>query len=100
MAADPAIARAFAVNLRKARRATGMSQEALGFQAELHPTEVSQLERGLRVPRADTVIRLAGVLGVEAGVLLAGIGWRSGSYVPGRFVLPPGHEEAQEGGKG
>lgn len=95
--ADPEIAQAIGTNLRRARKAAGLSQEALGFAAELHPTEVGVLERGLRVPRADTMVRLAGALGVDAGALLAGIDWRSGRYVVGGFVLPT---EAREGGEG
>lgn len=68
----------FGDNLRKARKAAGLSQEALGHAADLHPTEISRLERATRDPRLSTVERLALALKVEASVLVDGIG-RSGT---------------------
>jgi transcriptional regulator with XRE-family HTH domain len=64
--------RLFAANLRRCRRAAGLSQEALGFRARLHRTEISLLERGERDPRLTTIVRLADALGVEPGRLLEG----------------------------
>jgi transcriptional regulator with XRE-family HTH domain len=69
------VAERFAENLLHARDAAGLSQEEVGFRAGLHRTEISQLERGLRVPRLDTVAKLCGGLGVEPGVLMEGIRW-------------------------
>ena len=40
----------FAINLRKARKKKGISQEELGFLCDLHRTEISLLERGGREP--------------------------------------------------
>lgn len=65
----------FAVNLRKARQAAGISQEELAERCELHRTEVSLLERGGREPRLGTMIKLATALGTDAEALCAGIGW-------------------------
>jgi transcriptional regulator with XRE-family HTH domain len=74
---DPAlqVARRFAENLIRTRKRGGLSQDEVGFRAELHRTEVSQLERGLRVPRADTLVKLAAALSVDVNVLLDGIAW-------------------------
>jgi transcriptional regulator with XRE-family HTH domain len=65
----------FAVNLRRARQAAGVSQEELAERCELHRTEVSLLERGGREPRLGTLIKLATALGTTAEDLCTGIGW-------------------------
>ena len=43
------------------------------------------LERGERVPRIDTLIKLAGSLGVTPGELLDGLGWEPGETIAGSF---------------
>jgi transcriptional regulator with XRE-family HTH domain len=63
----------FGANLRKAREAAGLSQEALGHRADFHPTEVNRIERGRRNPGLLTIIKLAKALGIPAGDLLAGL---------------------------
>jgi transcriptional regulator with XRE-family HTH domain len=50
-----------------------MTQEALAETAGLHPTFVSNVERGYRVPTVPTMLRLARGLGVEAGRLVEGL---------------------------
>jgi transcriptional regulator with XRE-family HTH domain len=84
------IAERFGENLTRFREATGLSQEEVGIRASLHRTEVSQLERAQRVPRIDTVVKLAGALGVKAGDLLGGITWTPATVQPGRFEAPGG----------
>lgn len=74
-----------AANLKRCRAKAGLSQEEVGFRAEFHRTEVGLLERGARVPRIDTLIKLATALGVDAGELLAGIVWTPA----GRAVVMP-----------
>lgn len=75
----------FGKNLRFHRRRARMSQEGLGERADLHRTEIGLLERGARVPRIDTVIKLASALSIAPGELLAGIDWKLGSVQPGGF---------------
>ncbi len=65
----------FAVNLRRARERTEISQEELGFRCELHRTEISLLERGGREPRLGTIVKLAGALETTAEDLCDGIRW-------------------------
>jgi transcriptional regulator with XRE-family HTH domain len=62
--------RRFAANLRAARLAAGLSQEALGERADLHRTEISLLERAGRDPRLETTVRLARALELPAAHLL------------------------------
>jgi transcriptional regulator with XRE-family HTH domain len=75
-------------NLAAARDRVGYSQEELAVRASLHRTAVGQLERGERVPRADTIVKLAGSLGVRPEDLLAGLSWQPGQMKVGRFENP------------
>ena len=77
----------FAANLASARRGAGITQEELAFRAALHRTEIGLLERGARVPRIDTLVKLASALGVEAQVLLSGLSWQPGDFQPGAFSI-------------
>jgi transcriptional regulator with XRE-family HTH domain len=82
------VAEQIGANVRYCRKRAGLSQEELSFRSGLHRTAVSQIERSLRVSRADTIVRLAGALGVDPGDLLNGIVWEPGEMRPGRFELP------------
>ena len=61
------------LNLRERRDQAGLSQEALGAMCELDRTEISLLERGLRFPRLDTLVKLARALQLSPSELLDGI---------------------------
>lgn len=80
------VARTFGDNLAYEREEAGLTQEELGLRADLHRTEVSQLERGLRVPRIDTLVKLAASLGVTPEALLDGIEWKPARLVTGGFA--------------
>ncbi len=79
------VAARFAANLANARKVADLSQEEVAVRASLHRTEISQLERGLRLARIDTLVKLAGALGVDPRELLAGISWTPGEMRPGQF---------------
>lgn len=81
------VARQFGDNLRYCRKRVGLSQEEAAVRASLHRTAVGQLERGERVARVDTLVKLAGSLGVSAGELLDGLEWKPGGTVYGSFRL-------------
>lgn len=85
------IARRFGQNLRRARKAAAMSQEELAVGASLHRTEIGLIERGQRVTRIDTLIKIASSLGVSPLQLLEGIDWAVGTAGRGRFNVtgPP-----------
>ena len=70
---DQGIAVAFGHRVRTARQEAGLSQEGLAEAAGLHPTFVSNVERGYRVPSVPTLLRLAAGLGVAPSVLVDGI---------------------------
>jgi transcriptional regulator with XRE-family HTH domain len=79
-------ARLFGLNLAKARRRVGLSQEELGFRASLHRTAVGQLERGERTPRLDSAARLAATLETPIDSLLDGINWKLPEFHSGSFL--------------
>lgn len=81
------IAELFGENLARCRQEAELSQEELGIRAALHRTEISQLERGLRVARIDTLVKLAGALGVKPAELIEGIDWRPASVTAGSFSV-------------
>jgi transcriptional regulator with XRE-family HTH domain len=81
----------FGENLARCREGADVSQEELGFRASIHRTEVSLLERGERMPRVDTAMRIAGSLGISLDDLVAGMEWR-----PGYEIVVPGSWEVVE----
>jgi transcriptional regulator with XRE-family HTH domain len=81
----------FGENLAHRREGADVSQEELGFRASIHRTEVSLLERGERMPRVDTAMRIAGSLGVSLDDLVTGMEWR-----PGYEIVVPGSWEVVE----
>lgn len=77
----------FGANLSRCRVRAGLSQEELGVRASLHRTAVGQLERGERVARADTLVKLAGSLGVPPAELLEGLDWTPGGTTVGKLQI-------------
>jgi transcriptional regulator with XRE-family HTH domain len=59
------LSQAFGVVLRERRLAARISQEELAQAADLHPTYVSMIERGVRNPTLDVAARLAKALRVS-----------------------------------
>lgn len=90
------VADRFAENLRRARKAAGVSQEELGNRCSLHRTEIGLLERGGRIPRVDTLIKIATGLGIRIDCrLLDGISWTPATTQAGDFRItsPPELED-------
>lgn len=86
--ADFALKRRFGDNLILLRDRAGLSQGEMSVRSGLHMTQISLLERGLRLPRLDTIVKIAGALEVPPCDLLSGMAWhlgtdqgRSGAYV-------------------
>ena len=81
------LSRRFARNLVSSRRRSDLSQAETAERAGLHRTEISLLERGLRVPRLDTIVQLAAGVEAEPCDLLVGMAWRldhfAGADAPG-----------------
>lgn len=91
---DARLAHRFGGNLRRARRRADLSQMQLARLVELNRVDVGQLERGRRLPRLDTILKLSAGVGQSSCVLLAGLRWRPGYYVEGGFCV----DDASEAG--
>ncbi len=61
---------AFGREVKKAREAVQKSQETLAFDAEVHRTYVSLIERGQKSPTLSVIVRLAKALNVRPSELL------------------------------
>jgi transcriptional regulator with XRE-family HTH domain len=73
------VAQIIGPRIRRIRRAQEMSQETLGFLAEVnYHGPISKIEHGEQLPRIDTLIKLAGGIGVSPLELLDGILWEPG----------------------
>jgi len=81
------VAKRFAANLQTLRKSTGMSQEEIAFRAGMHRTQISLLEGGDRMPRVETLVKLAGALEATPNDLLAGISFRPLAVVVGGFEI-------------
>jgi transcriptional regulator with XRE-family HTH domain len=57
-------------NLRQLRQDKGLSQEQFAFEAKIHRTYISDLERGARNPTIMILEKLAKALGVSASQLI------------------------------
>jgi transcriptional regulator with XRE-family HTH domain len=96
MASEECAAR-FAANLRRCRERADFSQEGLAARASMHRTAIGLLEKGARMPRIDTLVKLATALEIEPSVLMDGISWTPGDTQPGQFsIQPPDEEEPKE----
>lgn len=79
------IAARFGDNLARLRKLAGLSQDELAVRASLNRSEISQIERGLRIPRVDTLVKLSSSLEADPDELLEGIEWRPGETRRGSF---------------
>ena len=59
--------------IRKARLAAKMTQEQLGFEADISRNYVSLLELNQKSPTIDVLLRIARALGIRASTLIATI---------------------------
>jgi len=66
---EPSVA--FGKVLRQLRLDAGLTQEQLGFEADLRRTYVSILELGQQQPSLTTILKLAAALGRSGGDLVS-----------------------------
>ncbi|MFC6355080.1 helix-turn-helix domain-containing protein [Luethyella okanaganae] len=67
-------ARLLGARVRESRLRLGLSQEDVADLAEIHVTNLGKIERGQANPSLTTIVRVAGVLDVDPGDLVRGIG--------------------------
>jgi transcriptional regulator with XRE-family HTH domain len=76
-------------NLARHRLAKGLSQETVAHRSGKHRSEISLLELGKRMPRVDTVARVAGAIGITMAQALEGVSWAYFLDRPGGYFEPP-----------
>ena len=59
--------------ISRLRGKLGISQEELGFRADLHRTYISQLERGMKSPTLGVILKLSRILGTSAAKLVSNV---------------------------
>lgn len=64
------VTRDFAANLKRERKAAGLTQEKLGLKAGINRTHVGYLERRKRTPELPTIRLLAEALGISSDRLV------------------------------
>lgn len=69
---DP-ILRSFGLKIRRQREVRKFTQEKLAEKADLHPTYISGIERGIRNPTILNISKIAKALGVTVSQLTNGI---------------------------
>jgi transcriptional regulator with XRE-family HTH domain len=63
-------------NVRLLRARLHITQEELASRADIHRTQMTLIESGKRLPRADTLLKLAAGLEVDMTTLFGGIAYR------------------------
>jgi transcriptional regulator with XRE-family HTH domain len=63
----------FAANVERLREEKGLTQEQLGWAADLHQTAIARIEAGERKPTLPTIFKLAHGLEVPPAKLFEGI---------------------------
>jgi len=64
---------AFGLSLRRERESKSLTQEKLAEKADLDPTYISGIERGVRNPSLLSIVRIAKALGTTTSHLSRGI---------------------------
>lgn len=77
----PTLPERFGRNLWRCRRRVDLSQEDLAVLVGLSRPAIYGLELGQKLPRLDTILKLAAGTRVSPCVLLAEMQWRPGYYV-------------------
>ena len=77
----------FAKTLVELREDADLTQQQLATRAGVNRAQITLMERGDRLPRFPTVVRVAGALGVDPGVLFRGIVFEPPTESTGEFVI-------------
>lgn len=79
------VAERFADNLKRQLAKSPLTQDEVSERAEIHRTQIPKLLKGDQIPRLDTVVKLAGALGIEPITLIDGIAWSPAKRASGEF---------------
>ncbi|HWC47565.1 MAG TPA: helix-turn-helix transcriptional regulator [Solirubrobacterales bacterium] len=88
------VAERFAANVVWFRHKAGLTQQELADRVGMNRTALSALERGLRVPRLDTILKLVAGLAIKNCDLVAWIWWDPARHE--HFDVPAKARRGQE----
>ena len=57
--------------VRRRRKAKGLTQDVLSSLADIQRSHLADIERGVKLPRLDTLFRLCDVLGISPHVFIS-----------------------------
>lgn len=77
----------FSRNMLVLRERAGISQEEWAELSDLCSRSISPLETEGRMPKIDTLIKLAGGLDLEPAELLKGIRWQAGGFGLSGYII-------------
>jgi len=92
----PDVAEHFARNLAFYLKQAGLTQEDLAARSEIHRTQAGKLVNGEQVPRLDTVVKLAGALGVSVADLTEGMAFQPAAQTGEFLFSTPKHTPARK----
>lgn len=72
------VGKRFAQNVTGQRETKGLSPEELAGLASIPPAQLEAIESGAEQPELETLVKLAGSLGVPVGDLIVGLTWEPG----------------------
>lgn len=78
-------ARELGARIRQQRLSIKLSQEYVAHRAEMHVSNYGKIERGQANPSLHTIVRIAEVINIDPGALVAGL--------RGEMVPAPTHSE-------
>ncbi len=90
------LAKQFGRNLRHQRHGADLSQDELARLIGVHRLNFGKLERGARLPRLDSILKICAGLEASPCELLVGLHWTPGSEIEGRFVAADGSAADEE----
>jgi transcriptional regulator with XRE-family HTH domain len=79
--------RQFVANLTRLMAEREMAPDQVAAAADIHRSHLNLILHGERVVQLDTLVKLAGALGVEPAELLTGVRWVSDGKGGGEFEL-------------
>ena len=84
-AAVPEPMRQFVANAKRLIAERGMTPAEVAARADIHRSHLTLILAGERMVQLDTLVKLAGALGVSPTELLAGVDWVSDGRGGGEF---------------
>ena len=84
-----AVSERFAENLKRQLAKSPLTHDEVSMRAGMHRTQIGKLIKGDQIPRLDTLVKVAGALGIKPAVLIEDIVWTPTTVSKGEFKPSP-----------